>query len=153
MLPVRRGSWFTKLPQRFQKPMDRGAWWANPWGCRVRHYWAQASLPLPHVHQWQAFPKCRLSEMTPEPVPAGRLPSCSQPHVPWKPPSFHGRSCQISPRELASGLWRCLVSVWVWITVFAEPAFHASGLKALPQGVRSKGLCSGPELTDSDCCF
>ena len=31
--------------------------------------------------------------------------------------------------------------------VFAEPAFHASGLKALPQEVRSKGLCSWPELT------
>ena len=74
--------------------------------------------------------------------------------VPWKQPSLDGRGCQISPKELASGLWRCLVSVWVSNHWLPWTWFLCIWVKGPPPGSQEyKGICSWPELIDSDCCF
>ena len=139
MLPVRRGSWFTKLPQRFQKPMDRGAWWANPWGCKESDTTEHKHLILFLMSTngkpfWNAgFLKRHLSQFPQADCRAAPSLKCPGDHP------LDGRSCQIPQ---GAGL-RTLEMSGVCVSLnhcLCWTCFPCIWLKGPPPGVRSKGL-------------
>ena len=128
-----------------EKSMDRGSWWASPWCCKesdtTEHKHLIIFLTSTNGEPFRSagFLKWHLSQFPQSDCPAAPSLTCPGNHL-------------LSMAEAAGfppGSWPQDfedVSVWVLNHCLRWTCFPCIWLKG-PPGVRSKGLCSWPELT------